>query len=90
LIIEEGASPGLVLNVFLSILFASMSLGTLGPLFSAIASARGAASSLYRIIDHKSLIDPSSVIGMKPDSIVGQIEFKNVHFRTYLPFSLKH
>ncbi|XP_074939105.1 ATP-binding cassette sub-family B member 5 isoform X11 [Phalacrocorax aristotelis] len=45
-----------------------------------MANARGAAYEVYRIINKKRLIDSSSKEGYKPDKLIGEIEFRNIHF----------
>ncbi|XP_030120659.4 ATP-binding cassette sub-family B member 5 isoform X7 [Taeniopygia guttata] len=45
-----------------------------------MANARGAAYEVYKIINKKRLIDSSSKEGYKPDKLVGEIEFRNIHF----------
>jgi hypothetical protein len=80
LIENENASPGTILNVFFAIMIGAFSLGNVGPGATAIAKARGTAGSLYEIIERTSPIDASSALGDKPDAVVGDIEFKNVHF----------
>lgn len=50
------------------------------PLFEALAGARGAAQSVWDIIDRKSNIDPLDEGGEKPKSFRGDIEFENVKF----------
>lgn len=50
------------------------------PLFEAISGARGAAVSIWQIIDRKSTIDPLNRTGLKPENVRGNIEFQNVRF----------
>lgn len=38
------------------------------------------AQSVFELIDRKSKIDPFDERGLKPDSVVGNIRFENVHF----------
>ncbi|KAM9572887.1 LOW QUALITY PROTEIN: ATP-binding cassette sub-family B member 5 [Guaruba guarouba] len=55
---------------------------TLGaaPNLEKAANARGAAYEVYQIINKKPLIDSISKEGYKPDRLIGEIEFRNVHF----------
>jgi ATP-binding cassette subfamily B (MDR/TAP) protein 1 len=48
---------------------------------SAVSSARGAAYKIYATIDRVPDIDPDSKEGLAPESIQGEIEFKNVMFK---------
>eukprot|EP00079_Xenopus_tropicalis_P037616 XP_017951387.1 PREDICTED: multidrug resistance protein 1-like [Xenopus tropicalis] len=71
---------GKVLIVFFSVLIGTFSLGQAAPNLESIASARGAAFEVYKIIKQPRLIDSSSTEGHKPDRLMGNIEFKNIHF----------
>ncbi|KAM8810396.1 ATP-binding cassette sub-family B member 5 [Eudromia elegans] len=71
---------GRVLIVFFSVLIGAFSLGQAAPNLESVANARGAAYEVYKIINKKRLIDSSSQEGYKPDKIIGEIEFKNIHF----------
>ncbi|NXW69143.1 MDR1 protein, partial [Hirundo rustica] len=69
-----------VLIVFFSVLVGAFSLGQAAPNLENVSSARGAAYEVYKIINKKRLIDSSSKEGYKPDKLVGEIEFRNIHF----------
>ncbi|NXR34260.1 MDR1 protein, partial [Zosterops hypoxanthus] len=71
---------GIVLIVFFSVLVGAFSLGQAAPNLENVANARGAAYEVYKIINKKRLIDSSSKEGYKPDRLVGEIEFRNIHF----------
>ncbi|XP_072781681.1 ATP-binding cassette sub-family B member 5 isoform X2 [Taeniopygia guttata] len=71
---------GRVLIVFFSVLVGAFSLGQAAPNLESMANARGAAYEVYKIINKKRLIDSSSKEGYKPDKLVGEIEFRNIHF----------
>ncbi|NWI13941.1 MDR1 protein, partial [Crypturellus soui] len=71
---------GSVLIVFFSVLVGAFSLGQAAPNLESVANARGAAYEVYKIINKKRLIDSSSQEGYKPDKIIGEIEFRNIHF----------
>ncbi|KAM4791015.1 ATP-binding cassette sub-family B member 5 isoform 2-T3 [Cyanocitta cristata] len=71
---------GRVLIVFFSVLVGAFSLGQAAPNLESMANARGAAYEVYKIINKKRLIDSSSKEGYKPDKLIGQIEFRNIHF----------
>uniref|UniRef100_A0A8C5AE39 ATP-binding cassette, sub-family B (MDR/TAP), member 4 n=1 Tax=Gadus morhua TaxID=8049 RepID=A0A8C5AE39_GADMO len=74
LVLSEEYTIGTVLIVFFTLL-----IGTT-PNFQAFASARGAAHKVYNIIDNTPSIDSYSESGLRPDSIRGDIEFRNIHF----------
>ncbi|XP_018426935.1 PREDICTED: multidrug resistance protein 1B-like [Nanorana parkeri] len=71
---------GKVLIVFFSVLIGTFSLGQAAPNLESIANARGAAFEVYHIINKPRPIDSSSNIGHKPDKLIGNIDFKNIHF----------
>ncbi|NXT66580.1 MDR1 protein, partial [Chaetops frenatus] len=71
---------GRVLIVFFSVLVGAFSVGQAAPNLESVANARGAAYEVYKIINKKRLIDSSSKEGYKPDELVGEIQFRNIHF----------
>uniref|UniRef100_A0A8B9K1E1 ATP-binding cassette, sub-family B (MDR/TAP), member 5 n=1 Tax=Astyanax mexicanus TaxID=7994 RepID=A0A8B9K1E1_ASTMX len=73
-------SIGKVIIVFFSVMIGAFSLGQGAPNLESVAKARGAAYSIYNTIDMPRPIDSSSEEGYKPDSVRGDIEFRNVHF----------
>uniref|UniRef100_A0A663MQS8 ATP-binding cassette sub-family B member 5 n=1 Tax=Athene cunicularia TaxID=194338 RepID=A0A663MQS8_ATHCN len=77
---EESYDIGRVLIVFFSVFVGTFSLGQAAPNLESVANARGAAYEVYRIIKKKRLIDSSSNEGYKPDKLIGEIEFRNIHF----------
>ncbi|NXN44428.1 MDR1 protein, partial [Rhinoptilus africanus] len=77
---EEDYDIGRVLIVFFSVLIGAFSLGQAAPNLESVAKARGAAYEVYQIINKKRLIDSSSKDGYKPDKLIGEIEFRNIHF----------
>ncbi|KAL4646916.1 multidrug resistance protein 1-like isoform X1 [Arapaima gigas] len=76
----ENYSIGRVLTVFFCVMIGAFSLGQGAPNLESIAKARGAAYEIYNTIDSPRPIDSSSKEGHKPDSVKGDIEFRNVHF----------
>ncbi|XP_064023312.1 ATP-binding cassette sub-family B member 5 [Pogoniulus pusillus] len=77
---DENYDIGRVLIVFFSVLVGAFSLGQAAPNLESVANARGAAYEVYQIINKKRLIDSSSKEGYKPDRLIGEIEFRNIHF----------
>ncbi|NXG72368.1 MDR1 protein, partial [Baryphthengus martii] len=77
---EENYDIGRVLIVFFSVLIGAFSLGQAAPNLESVANARGAAYEVYQIINKKRLIDSSSKEGYKPEKLIGEIEFRNIHF----------
>ncbi|OMH80546.1 Multidrug resistance protein 1 [Zancudomyces culisetae] len=82
-LIRDGeASPSKVLNVFFALMIGGFSLSGAAPSISAIASARGAAPDVFKVIDKKSKIDATDLVnGDSADGIKGEIEFRNSTFK---------
>nr|XP_006812790.1 PREDICTED: multidrug resistance protein 1-like [Saccoglossus kowalevskii] len=81
LLVSRGEmSGGEVLTVFFCVMIGSMSLGNAGPNLQFVASAKGAAATLIKIIDNEPSIDASSHDGIQLDNLSGHIEFRNVSF----------
>ncbi|XP_071946246.1 ATP-dependent translocase ABCB1-like [Antedon mediterranea] len=80
MIIDGKITGGDVLVVFFSVLIGSFAIGTIAPNVSNVATAMGAASVLYNIIDNEPEIDTYSEEGKKPKTVDGNIEFRNVKF----------
>ncbi|KAL3831884.1 hypothetical protein ACJMK2_023581 [Sinanodonta woodiana] len=80
LIREENYSIGNVMIVFFSVLIGAFSLGHAAPDVQSFSVARGAAYVVYKLIDQNPDIDSDSDSGMKPNSVAGTLEFRNVHF----------
>ncbi|KAK1895893.1 ATP-dependent translocase ABCB1 [Dissostichus eleginoides] len=80
LVLSNEYTIGSVLTVFFTVLIGAFAVGQTSPNLQTFASARGAAYKVYSIIDHKPAIDSYSEAGFKPDSIKGNIEFKNICF----------
>ncbi|KAI9533317.1 Multidrug resistance protein 1 [Dissostichus eleginoides] len=80
LVLSNEYTIGSVLTVFFTVLIGAFAVGQTSPNLQTFASARGAAYKVYSIIDHKPAIDSYSEAGFKPDSIKGNIEFKNIRF----------
>ncbi|XP_029444667.1 multidrug resistance protein 1-like isoform X2 [Rhinatrema bivittatum] len=80
LILDEGYTIGSVLTVFFAVIIGAFSIGQAAPNIEAFANARGAAHTIFNIIDNEPKIDSFSEAGFKPEKIKGDIEFSNVHF----------
>ncbi|KAF8627411.1 hypothetical protein AX17_006226 [Amanita inopinata Kibby_2008] len=80
-LINNGhANPGIVVNVFMSILIGSFSLALLAPEMQAITHGRAAAAKIYATIDRVPNIDSSDAGGLQPENIHGEISLEDVHF----------
>ncbi|PBK89179.1 multidrug resistance protein 1 [Armillaria gallica] len=80
LILRGDADPGIVINVFTAILIGSFSLILLGSEMQAISRGLGAAAKLYATIDRVPDIDSADPSGEKPETIIGEVVLRDVHF----------
>lgn len=69
-----------LLIVFFSVLIGAMQIGQAAPYMEAFSVARGAAATIFAIIDRVPPIDSSSNAGLVPDQMIGKISFKDVRF----------
>ncbi|KAJ8553070.1 hypothetical protein K7X08_020463 [Anisodus acutangulus] len=80
LILDKGYTGGQVLNVIISVLTASMSLGQASPCMSAFAAGQAAAFKMFETIKRKPEIDAYDTNGKILDDIRGDIELNDVYF----------
>ncbi|XP_068260557.1 ATP-dependent translocase ABCB1-like [Nyctibius grandis] len=80
LVLTDDYTIGKVLTVFFSVLVGAFSIGHTAPSIEAFAGARGAAYTIFNIIDNEPQIDTYAETGYKPDHIKGNLEFQNVYF----------
>ncbi|XP_071841103.1 ATP-dependent translocase ABCB1-like isoform X2 [Apostichopus japonicus] len=78
---QDKISGGDVLTVFFCVMIGSFSLGNIGPSLSTVATAMGAAHTLFEIIDKKPTIDARSTEGKRPQKMHGNITLNNVKFK---------
>ncbi|CAD5117246.1 DgyrCDS6041 [Dimorphilus gyrociliatus] len=81
LVRQDEYSAGKLLIVFFSVLIGAFSLGNAAPNLQHLATARGAAHAIFRIIDNKPSIDSSSKSGKKiSGGLRGDVKFLNIKF----------
>ncbi|XP_046365587.2 ATP-dependent translocase ABCB1-like [Haliotis rufescens] len=76
----ESLDPGVILPIFINIMIGSTSLGMAFPYMEIFSNSLGAAGKVFSIIDNVPTIDSSSDEGLKPQAVMGDIEFRNVGF----------
>lgn len=76
----EIDTPGTVVTVLFSVVVAATSLTQLAPNIITFTSATSAAATLFKAVDRKSLVDPLSDDGEKPDDIKGRISIQGANF----------
>ncbi|KAL1312835.1 hypothetical protein HN51_039417 [Arachis hypogaea] len=80
MIMEKGYNGGMVVNVMVAALSASMSLGEASPCLSAFASGKAAAYKMFQTIERKPEIDAYDPTGKTLEDIHGDIELRDVYF----------
>ncbi|KNE72787.1 hypothetical protein AMAG_17115 [Allomyces macrogynus ATCC 38327] len=74
-----------IFRVIMTVMFSAMMGGRIASLLPDYATARDAAYDLFRIIDRRPPIDvfraPESAVVLDPNTVKGEVEFRNVHFR---------
>lgn len=78
---DNEYTPSTIIVILFCILTAAQNFGMSSPHIEAFSTAKSAAANVFSIIDRESKIDSLSQDGLRPTSISGNIEFKNVHFR---------
>lgn len=74
-------TPAVLMIILFCVLVGAQNLGMSSPQIEAFSMASSAASGVFSVIDRKSTIDSLSPYGLRPLTISGNIEFRNVHFR---------
>ncbi|KAH6787539.1 P-glycoprotein 11 [Perilla frutescens var. hirtella] len=70
-----------VFRVFFALTMAAIGISQSSSLAPDSSKAKGAAASIFELLDRKSKIDPSDESGVKLDSIKGEIELRHVSFK---------
>ncbi|KNE72357.1 hypothetical protein AMAG_16841 [Allomyces macrogynus ATCC 38327] len=79
-IADGSIQIGVLITVFLNYLIGSFSLGNAAPYISSFASAQSSAFSIFQVIDRASLVNPFDEGGLKPETLKGRIEFRDIDF----------
>lgn len=78
---SDEYTPAVLIIVFFTVLMGAQEVGNTAPLLDDFATACGAAREIFTIIDRIPIINSCSNDGVIPNSILGDIEFMNVHFQ---------
>ncbi|KAJ8549049.1 hypothetical protein K7X08_032756 [Anisodus acutangulus] len=81
LVKHDKAKFSEVFKVFFALTMASIGLSVLSNLSSDLSKSKGAAASIFEIIDSKPRIDSSSTEGITLDVIEGNIELQHISFK---------
>ncbi|KAJ9585114.1 hypothetical protein L9F63_020544, partial [Diploptera punctata] len=77
---ERTYDAATMVTVFFSVMMASMSFGMSSPYIEAFSIAKGAGAKVLSVIDRVSPINSWSDSGDKPNTLKGNISFKNIRF----------
>ncbi|KAK9458191.1 P-loop containing nucleoside triphosphate hydrolase protein [Dipodascopsis uninucleata] len=77
---EGQITVGTIIVVIFTIFQGAYSFALVSPYISAVTSGIAAASKIFATIDRQSAIDSSDNSGLKPNSVTGHIELKNIKF----------
>eukprot|EP01105_Mastigella_eilhardi_P005939 TRINITY_DN175_c0_g3_i2.p1 TRINITY_DN175_c0_g3~~TRINITY_DN175_c0_g3_i2.p1 ORF type:complete len:1313 (-),score=403.59 TRINITY_DN175_c0_g3_i2:66-4004(-) len=79
--VRSGAmTAGEVLIVFIAVLMGSASIGQAATPMGSMSAGRGAAYHIFKVIARVPEIDSESTDGVKPETIEGRIELKDIQF----------
>ncbi|XP_047513373.1 multidrug resistance protein homolog 49-like [Pieris napi] len=77
---ERIYHPGVMVTVLFCCFMAAQNTAMCTTHLEIFSTARGAAKSLFALLERNSSIDPLLETGIKPDSIKGNISFDNLYF----------
>ncbi|KAM3956211.1 LOW QUALITY PROTEIN: multidrug resistance protein homolog 49 [Aphomia sociella] len=77
---QQHYHPGVMLTILFCTFMASQNIVMCQPHLEIFSAARGAAKSLFKIMERKSNIDAMQDKGTKPDKFSGEIVFDNLYF----------
>ncbi|KAK8967930.1 ABC transporter B family member 11 [Platanthera guangdongensis] len=80
LVIHNGYTGGVVVNVMLAIMTGSMSLGQASPCVRAFSAGQVATHKIFEVIRRKSAIDIYDMSGTVLEDMKGEIELRDVYF----------
>ncbi|XP_055338409.1 ATP-dependent translocase ABCB1-like [Paramacrobiotus metropolitanus] len=79
--VPKTKTVGEIFTVIFSVIIGAFSIGMAAPHLATIATAKGAAATIFEVIDSAPTIDSYSDAGARPDKCEGRIEFRNIKFR---------
>lgn len=69
-----------VLQILMNVYMATQSVTFCAPLAEVFAAARGAAASVFALLERRPAIDCLAAGGAQPASLAGDIRLESVHF----------
>ncbi|XP_037084784.1 ATP-dependent translocase ABCB1-like [Pollicipes pollicipes] len=80
LILDGEYDPASLTIVFFSVVMGAIQLGQSALHLSSFSEARGAAATIFAVIERRSQIDPLGESGETPETVRGHLEFRDVRF----------
>ncbi|KAF0305251.1 Multidrug resistance protein 1 [Amphibalanus amphitrite] len=80
LVLDGEYDPASLTIVFFSVVMGAIQLGQSALHLSSFSEARGAAASIFAVIERRSQIDPLGESGETPPTVAGRLEFRDVRF----------
>ncbi|XP_045538541.1 multidrug resistance protein homolog 49 [Papilio machaon] len=77
---ERVYHPGVMVTVLFCTFMAAQNIAMCQPHLEMFSAARGAAKSLFKLLERRSKVDALRDSGTKPDSFKGDIVFDNLYF----------
>ncbi|CAG4929498.1 unnamed protein product [Parnassius apollo] len=77
---ERKYLVGVVFSILFSVYMANQSITFCVPHVEVFASAKGAAASIFKLLDRKPAIDSMDKSGLSPRRVIGDIMLEDVHF----------
>ncbi|CAH2103160.1 unnamed protein product [Euphydryas editha] len=77
---EKKYLVGVVFSILFSVYMATQSITFCVPHVEMFASARGAAASIFKLLDRQPAIDSLDEGGVSPRRVIGEISLEDVHF----------
>ncbi|KAF8362844.1 pgp-4 [Pristionchus pacificus] len=81
LVINGEISPGTTFAVFWAVIGGTFAVGQAAPQIGVILGAKSAAAPIFEIIDREPLIDSQSSEGVRLNTVRGEVEYHDIHFR---------
>ncbi|CAK1554106.1 unnamed protein product [Leptosia nina] len=77
---ERKYLVGIVFSILFAVYMATQSITLCVPHMEIFSSARGAATSVFQLLDRKPVIDCLAEGGISPRRVIGEISLEDVHF----------
>lgn len=79
--LNQNVKMSNIVQVFFALTMAAIAISQSSTFAPDSSKAKGAAASIFAILDRKSKIDPSDESGMTTENLKGEIELRHIRFR---------